>query len=273
MKKYYKYGEMLLTLREEYRECKYLLDELNKYINVKSDNNHFYFTGLLSDDDSSKELDGRRIRLFIEKRYLNILKKIEYFKYNWYCQYLYSAFFNVKKEENGLYGLEYDNIFTPVDGRKYIPEVQIVNQAKFSELIDKLFSSDLMQLKKGYFSNNHDSISLDFDMGFISTSLGDDSFIGWNSINDNLDYSITRHNSPVLIEEILSLEIPSDKISPEWLKLLEKHESIFERELLFDVDINAQSKKGILQFSDIQRNSNNNVVKLLKKQNNRKIKI
>ena len=55
MKKYYKYGEMLLTLREEYRECKYLLDELNKYINVKSDNNHFYFTGLLSDDDSSKE--------------------------------------------------------------------------------------------------------------------------------------------------------------------------------------------------------------------------
>ena len=56
MKKYYKYGEMLLTLREEYKECKYLLDELNKYINVKSDNNHFYFTGLLSDDDSSKDI-------------------------------------------------------------------------------------------------------------------------------------------------------------------------------------------------------------------------
>ena len=45
MKKYYKYGEMLLVLRKEYRECKYLLDELNKYVNVKSNNSNYYFTG------------------------------------------------------------------------------------------------------------------------------------------------------------------------------------------------------------------------------------
>ena len=265
MKKYYTYGEMLLTLREEYRECKHLLDELNKHINIKSDNNHFHFTGLLSDDDRSKELDDRRIRLFIEKRYLNILKKIEYLKYNWYCQYLYSAFFNVERDENGLYGLKYDDIFTPVDGKKYIPEVQVVDQERFSELIDELFSSDLMQLKEGYFSNNHDSISLNFDSACIRTTLGDDSFIGWNGINDNLDYSITRHNSPSLIEDILSLEIPADKISSDWLKLLEKHENSFNSELIFDVDINAQSRKGILQISDIKRNDNNSVVKLLRK--------
>lgn len=265
MKKYYKYGEMLLVLRKEYRECKYLLDELNKYVNVKSNNSNYYFTGLLTDDDKTQETDDRRIILFVEKKYLDILKRIQYLKYNWYSQYLYSAFFNIERKNNGLYGLEYSDIFTPVDGRKYIPEVEIINQVKFSKLIDELVSSDLMQLKRGYFSNNHNSISLDFDRAYIRTSLGDDSFIAWNGINDNFEYSITRHNSPSLIEDILSLEIPADKVSPDWSKLLEKHESIFDKEILFDVDIDVQSKKGILEVFDLKKNSNNNVVKLLKK--------
>ncbi len=42
---------MLLALREEYMEYKYLLDELNDCINIKSSHNNFYFTGLLSDED------------------------------------------------------------------------------------------------------------------------------------------------------------------------------------------------------------------------------
>lgn len=41
MKKYYKYGEIILSLRKEYKECKYLLDELNNCINIKADNSTF----------------------------------------------------------------------------------------------------------------------------------------------------------------------------------------------------------------------------------------
>ena len=36
MKKYYRYGEMILALREEYQECRKLLDELNDCVNIKS---------------------------------------------------------------------------------------------------------------------------------------------------------------------------------------------------------------------------------------------
>lgn len=262
MKKYYKYGEMILALREEYKECKHLLDELNKCINIKSDNSNFYFTVLLSDDDKVQDLSDRKILLFVEKRYLDVLKKIQYLKYNWYVQFLYSAFFIAEKKDNGLYGLEYKDILTPVDGKKYIPKVEIIDQDKFSELVDELLLTDLMQLKQGYFSNNHNNISLNFDDAYISTLLGDKSFITWNGIHDNFKYLITRHNSPALIEEILSLEMPADKISQDWLRLLEKHENDFDGEVLFDVDINAQSRKGILEISDIK---NNRVVKLLKK--------
>ena len=262
MKKYYKFGEMILALRKEYSDCKNILNQLNSCINVEDENANYYFSGFLSDNNLTQEFNDRKIRLIVEKRYLEILKKIQYMKYNWYSQFLYNSYLEVEKKENGLYGLEYEKLLTPVDGKKYMPKVEINNQKLFSNLIDELLSSDLMQLKHGYFSNNRDNISLDFDDAYISTALGDNSFIEWNGINDNFKYSITKHNSPNLIEDIFSLEMPADKISPDWLKILEKHENDFDNDILFDVDKNAQSKQGILNISNIE---NNKVVKILKK--------
>ena len=152
MKKYYKFGEIILALREEYKECKGILDELKSCINVKSDYNNFYFSGKLSDDTSSTNLNDRKLRLIVEKNYLDILKKIQHLRYSWYAQYLYSAMFYAEKKDNGLYELEYDNRLTPFDRKKYRPEVDINDQSKFSELIDELLSYDLFQVKEGYFN-------------------------------------------------------------------------------------------------------------------------
>lgn len=265
LKQYYKFGEIILALREEYLESKYLLDELNKYIVVGPEVNEFFFTGLLKNFDSSSQPDNTIIRLYVQKNYPDILKKVEHIKHDWYSKYLYSAIFNVEKEANGLYGLKYDEIFTPVDGKKYIPNVKINNPEEFSKIIDNLYSTYLMQLTRSYFTNNFDHLSLDFDEAFISTTLGTDSYIFWNGIGDTFEYSIRRDNSPFLLEQILELEIPADKISPDWLKLLEKHDSIFDKEVSFNVDVNAQSKKGILQISDIDRSGNINLVRMLKK--------
>ncbi len=59
--------------------------------------------------------------------------------------------------------------------------------------------------------------------------------------------------------------MPADKISPDWLELLEKHDDLLSKELLFDVDINAHSKKGILQVSEIEKKTDKSIVRLLKK--------
>ena len=264
MKKSYKFGEILLALREEYKECKHLLEELNKCINVKSDNNEVYFTGSLPVDEKIQKLSYWKIGLCVGKRYHDILKKIQYLKYNWSSIFLYTAYFTAVKKDNGLYGLEYENELTPFGRKKYIPKVEIIDQSKFSLLIDELLSSDLMQVKHGNFGINNDSIWLNFDYAtiFSCRSYSDNLSISWHGIEDEFQYSITKPNSPALIEEILSLELPADKISPDWLKLLEKHENDFASEVLFHVDINAKSKRGILQISNIE---NNKVVKLLKK--------
>ena len=264
MKQFYTCGEMLLALREEYGEYKYLLEELKKYVDIDEKSKEYYFTGMLADDNRPKGLDDKRIRLFVEKKYNDILKKIQSLKYNNYSSYLYRAWFDVEKNEEGLCELKYDDMFTPVDSKKYKPYAQIVDQEKFSEIIDELLSCDLMKVKSGCFKNNHDSICLEFDQGFISTSLGDESFIWWNGNDDTFNYSITKHNSPMLIEDILFLEIPSYKISPDWLSLLEKHEKTYDRELLFDVDIDARSKKGNLKLSELQKRENNMVARLMK---------
>ena len=257
MKKYYKFGEILLVLREEYNSYKYILKQLNNCLNVKDKNVCTYFSGNLADEDLNREL-----MLVVEKKYFDILKKIQYIKNDWYSQYLYKAFFVAEKDNDGLYELAYDNIKTPVDERKYIPKVEIIDQNKFSNLTHKLLSTDLMQLQHGYFRNNQDNISLDFDDAYINTTIGDGSLITWNGMYDNFEYLVTRHNSPALIEEILSLEMPANKIAPDWLKLLEKHENDFAKDIVFNVDINAQSKKGILYISNIE---DNRVVRLLKK--------
>lgn len=268
MKKYYKYGELILALREEYQECKNLLEELNGCINIKSDNSNFYFTGSLPGDYGNQDLNDRKIRLFVEKRYLDILKKIQNLRYNWSGKFLYSAFFSVNKKDNGLYEIKYDNLLTTIDRKKYIPEVEIINQVKFSELIDELFSVDLMQLKQGYFFHNFDSISLDFDYADISTTLGD-TFINWSGIDDTFMYIMRKDRNPApTIEDILTLEMPADKISPEWLKLLEKHENDFDDDLYFKVDKDFQKRQGFLQISDIE---NKKLVKLLIKEKQKTI--
>jgi len=264
MKKTYKFGEMMMALREEFKECKYLLDELNKCISIETNYSDAYFSASLSCDNNIQELKDREIKLFVEKKYLNILKKLQHLKYDWYSKYLYKSIFMVERQDGDIYGLSYDNILTPVDGKKYIPQIEIIDQNKFSSLIDELFSSDLMLLKSGYFTSNHDTILLNFDNALVSTPLGDSSFMSWNGINDQFNYYITRHSCPKLIEDILSLEMPADRISSDWLKLLEKHKNAFGTELVFDVDVNTKSRKGILYVSEI---GNNGVVKLIRKLN------
>ncbi|MBR2832826.1 MAG: hypothetical protein IKE75_00030 [Bacilli bacterium] len=58
----------------------------------------------------------------------------------------------------------------------------------------------------------------------------------------------------------------SSKIPEEWLKLLEKHESVFGNEVFFDVDTTIRERKGILQVAGINRNDTSSVVKLLRKE-------
>ena len=56
MKKYYKFGEMILALRKEYSDCKNILNQLNSCINVEDENANYYFSGFLSDNNLTQEL-------------------------------------------------------------------------------------------------------------------------------------------------------------------------------------------------------------------------
>lgn len=266
MKKYYQFGEIMLALREEYRDCKHLLEELKDCVSPELSVNDYYFTGLLAHDLSEVNVEfDRKIVLYTMKEYNKILKKIHDVTGNRWWLDLYSAAFYAEKQENGLYGIKQDNSFSPYENRRYRPEVEIIDKEKFSSLIEKLLTSDIMHTQGKCFEFNHDSIMLEFDYAAIQSSLGWDSRIIWNGETDRFDYSIAREESPYLIESIFELEIPAEKISEDWLKILEKHEDMFDKELLFSVDENVQSRKGTLQLHDIEKCPNFNVVEFVKK--------
>ena len=267
MKQYYKFGELIMALREEYRECKHMLVELGSCVNVVGNVKDYHFSGMLSNINNG-DLSDRRIELIVERHYLDILKKIQYLRYDWYSRFLYLSSFQVEKNDGGLYSVHYKDICSPVGRKKYIPEVTIIDYDKFSLLIDKLFASDLMQIKAAVFDINHDSIFLNFDKSFIGSHLGNydkSSFVSYNAFCDEFSYELSiyyRHPS-FLISDILSLEIPADKLSDEWLKLLEKHKNISE----FIVDeVECYSRKGILGISEIKESSDDKkVVTLVKR--------
>ena len=267
MKKYYTFGEIILTLREEYNESKKLLEELKNYIKINSYYEDYYFSGTLYYIDEFKDYTAdNKIILKVEKKRLELLKKIEHLKYTWYSQFLYSADFKVDKKDN-KYELNYWDVSTPIDEKKYIPKVKIINKEEFSKISDKLYSSDLMKLRRKLFWINHDGIILDFDYACINTNLGDESHITWEGNTDSFIYSIKRHNCPLLIEDILSLEIPSDRISKDWLKLLEKHENLFGNNQIYEVDVDARTKKGILKLDNIDMVRGNSCITLKKEKN------
>lgn len=97
MKKSYKFGEILLYLREEYKEHCYLLNELNRCIEVMNDKKYYF---------KPYHLDGSKIKLVVEKEYSELLKKIKYLQYDWYSQFLYIAYLEIMKNETNHYSFQ-----------------------------------------------------------------------------------------------------------------------------------------------------------------------
>lgn len=227
MQKYYNFGDLLITLRDEYMSCNTLLEELKKYIEIKSEYENMYFTGFLTDDGTASNSYERFLRLDVEKKYNKLLKKVQELRYNWYSMYFYTAQFVFNKNEDGLYIPTYFLNITPLDGKKYVPKVEITNPEKFSNIMDQIYSSDLMQVQRGNFNMNKDGIYLDFERVHISSQIEGGTRVYWYGSTDECSCSSDGYISPSLIADILSLKLPSDRISDDWLKLLEKHESEF----------------------------------------------
>ena len=226
MSKYYKYGELLLTLRKEYMGYKILLNELRKYVDIKTEYENMYFTGSLAYNDCSKNPIDKEIRLIVEKKYNELLKTIQNIRYNWYSMYLYTANYKMEKNDKGIYAPVYDNGCVIIDDKnKYNPSVEITNPEKFADMLDQILSTDLMQTQQGHFGLNHDLIYLNFDEAYIFSKLENQTIIHWDGIKDTFICRCDGHFYPELIKEVLSLEMPEDRISNDWLKLLEKYKN------------------------------------------------
>ena len=144
--------------------------------------------------------------------------------------------------------------------KKYIPQVEIKDEMTFSLLVNQLLASDLTQLNKEKIGWNHNTISMDFDKVFITSTLGYKSTICWSGLEDGIKYNVKEDFSNKLLEEILSLKIPRDALPDEWMQFIENHEK--KRQFKFDISTNIDYNTGLLK---VRRITKNNEAKFIKK--------
>lgn len=258
MRKTYTYGEILFLVREEYLECRKLLNQMLECIKIDGEYKNAFITANLKNPRivNSNEIE---VLLKIEKE-CSLLNKIWYeMLYDFNGKYLYSAEMLLRGNQTGYYFKD-DYINDEVGNKKkYIPKVQIKDEMTFSLLVNQLLASDLAQLNKGKVGWNHNTISMDFDKVFITSPLGHKSTICWSGLEDGIKYNIKEDFSNKLIEEILSLKIPRDALPDEWMQFIENHEK--NRNFQFDVSTNIDNNTGILKV----RRMDDSKVKLIKK--------
>lgn len=249
MKEYYRFGDLLVTLRKEYMSNMKLLNELQKYIEIKSEYEKMYFRGhlLYKCNDPKENLEYKdntgKITLIVEKKYNELLKKYKEIKY--YNGWLfYAAQYDFFKNESGFYVPNYHepfNLTTVAKRKRYIPEVEINNPEKFTNIMDQIYSSDIMQTEFGSFKINYDKIGLDFDIASMRSELDGGISLEWHGPNDEFYYNCYTPFVNGRVDELLSLEVPSYKISDNWLKLLEKYDSYLSS-MQYSADISVKKK-------------------------------
>ena len=259
MRKTYTYGEILFLVREEYLECRKLLDQMLKCIKINGEYKNAYITANLKKPRivNSNEID---VLLKVEKE-CSLLNKIWYqILYDFHGKYLYRAELHLDLNQNNYNFI--DNYINDEVGnkKKYIPKVEIKDEMTFSLLVNQLLASDLTQLNKGKVGWNHNTISMDFDKVFITSPLGHKSTICWSGLEDGIKYNVKEDFSNKLLEEILSLKIPRDALPDEWMQFIENHEN--KRQFIFDVSTNIDEDSGLLK---VRRIDDNNNVKLIKR--------
>lgn len=259
--KLYKFGVIMLILREEYLSYKCILERLSKCVKVDSSSNNHYFDCSLSSDKNDAS-----INLYVEKECNKLLNDFNNFKSNSYSYYVNNAIYNAKKNDDGMYLLNFKKEGSCLGSKRYIPEVQVIDMDTFSNLVDELLSTDLMNLKSSSSVGlNNDFFSYNFGQFNINSSVGYKSRIYWNGIDDTLKYSISYDACFGMIDEILNFVIPECLIPDDLLKILEKHENKFNDNISFSEDIRANRKYDVLNISDIYNIHNKTYVRLKQK--------
>ena len=181
-----------------------------------------------------------------------------------FSSFLYRSTFNIQQDERGLYRLEHCSFAKKVSNLQYVPQIEILDQEKFSEIAETIFKTDLLNTKDGIYENNYDSIALNLFKATMRTKLGSINYVVWDAQDDIIKFSAEKRVEDYILDQVFSLEIPSDKLSTDWLQLLEKHEHLLEKGVSSLTEF-PSSKTGELQISTIDKGSIGTLVKMNKK--------
>lgn len=176
-KETYTFAQILLALYQKYSYNQTLLKLLKQYIEVtpnkKISDINFIPQFELYDQLPNDRLvyHDERIRLEITEE-INLLKRIkeefsrlstinmELTSYD-ITQWLRKLYYNIERDKNGDYQIKFkvNGEITSIN-----PQISIINQSKFNELVDKIINSELMSIQRQAYNANRMIGGWDFFM-------------------------------------------------------------------------------------------------------------
>ncbi len=247
----YKYSEIILALREEYRKYEKLLKRLEKLLVVR--NYDVNIKATIGPDYTEKEINN--IRIDIYEKQSNIKRILHVIKLTMMGVHTLGEPHRIVTKDDDTYLLIIDNSISSnlynLDP-KFHPE--FIDKKAFDETADEIMNSDFIKLP-GYFESLDRVQSLTMSTGGISLSenygynANTFSYVGYNPKNDSLDSIISNGEKSILIR-LLDTRIPKDYIPNEYRVIIEKslkENKKFSNDVDVDSPINRRCELEIIE--------------------------
>ena len=255
MKKYYRYIEILMSLRKEMLRLNNIIGKLQDYIKVDGDYESIKVNASLI----GQSIYENPFKVYVE------LKKRYIFCNNMFNEYLELSKLPSKDPNQYLFAGKndlarflltdrydclksngsYDLVKTPNYRLKdlseeqknmlYKPQIVVTNKDAFDTILNTASNTDIAKLRSTVLRSNHDMFEIFYnrlrillDVAYKLNALS----IDWDGLKDefivnleNVDFELYFHD----------LEIPSDKLPSDLLEILEKHENEFDKLVVSDL--------------------------------------
>lgn len=257
-KNYYKFQELIYSLRDEYLKNQKLINELKKLIEIESKGeitSSLFLKQQLNyykiEDYPTLLLRVRRRQKFIKKSLIQLENDFPNCSLSRYRKN--NAEFMVKKEK-GQYAFYAHNDLNGT--RYYNPNVFIRNEKEFGELYKELQHSKLFNLNQETIqlnpfqdvSFNGHSIALNTSDGLDQSS---DICIRYNASDDKVYLTQDRIHSIYHIDNLFDTQVPSYLIPDGYLELIENHPT--NATYLYSSSDDFYNKEDIIPFFEKTR--------------------
>ncbi len=245
MKKYYRYIEILMSLRKEMLRLNNIIGKLQDYIKVDGDYESIKVNASLMgqhfmDNPFKVYVEVKKRYAFCDNKFKELVEFLKFSQKNLYPFFLTDRYDAIS--DNGTYSLvrpynyRYEWITEEENSKIYRPSIVVTNKDAFNTILNMAGNTDIAKTRSKILRANHDMFEIrcnDLILGLLDPTYRHGIVnIRWDGLKDEFIVNLENADFDLYFHD---LEIPSDKIPADILEILEKYENKFDKLVVCDI--------------------------------------